>query len=167
MLDPNHLIQLSEKLVRTTGAGAPRQAVLRRAVSTAYYAVFHALCAQTAETFVPANNRKSRAIFYRSLDHNKTRSRCKELGKSTLDTPLKNFFAVAAFSGDLRTFANNFALLQDLRHRCDYDPDYRLSKSEAEQAIDDASQAISCLEAADPDECNGFLAYLLFGARQL
>jgi hypothetical protein len=166
MLDPEHLLQISEKLVRNTGAGAPRQAVLRRAVSTAYYAVFHALCGQTAETFVPANNRKSRVLFYRSLDHSKARSRCKELGKSHLDTPLKNFFEITAFSDALRIFANNFALLQELRHRCDYDPDYRLSKAETQQAIDDASQAIGCLASADLDERNRFLAYLLFGIRQ-
>ena len=34
----------------SSASGRPRQAMLRRAVSTAYYAMFHALCQSNADT---------------------------------------------------------------------------------------------------------------------
>src|SRR5271154_3455388 len=40
------------RLLATHDKGCPRQASLRRAVSTAYYAVFQALCVTCAETLV-------------------------------------------------------------------------------------------------------------------
>jgi len=37
--------------------GAPRQADLRRAISSAYYAVFHAIMAEAADDFVGSTHR--------------------------------------------------------------------------------------------------------------
>jgi len=167
MLDPQQLLDLAREQADSPGAGAPRQVVLRRAVSTAYYAVFHMLCGAMAEIFVPANLPKSRALFYRSPDHKKTKERCKRLGQNPLHSEERSFFGFAAFSSELRTFANTFVLLQELRHRCDYDPEYKLSKAQAQQAVDDATQAIGSFAAANSDEKNQFLAYLLFAVRPL
>ena len=36
----------------SSASGSPRQPMLRRAVSTAYYATFHALCQSNADTLV-------------------------------------------------------------------------------------------------------------------
>jgi len=48
---PNDLIAVARALV-PQGPGRPRQAFLRRAISTAYYALFHALARAGAESLV-------------------------------------------------------------------------------------------------------------------
>ncbi|MEJ0026899.1 MAG: hypothetical protein WDN01_12805 [Rhizomicrobium sp.] len=165
MLDADHLIELAQTLVNARGVGAPRQVVLRRAVSTAYYAVFHVPCGTIAETFVSAGVWKSRVLFYRSLDHGKTKDRCKKLGQKPLPNKEKIFFEAQAFGQELRDFANTFVQLQELRHQSDYDPDYRLTKALAQQCIDDASKAMADLNSAGDQERNKFLAYILFDIR--
>lgn len=165
MINPDHLLDAAKLLVATVGRGAPRQADLRRAASTAYYAVFHALAGKLAETFVPATQPKSRALFYRALNHGTARDRCKKLAKAPLDRTERQFFEFDEFEARLREFANTFTALQELRHQCDYDPDYRISQRQARDAVLDAGLAIEMLNTADPEQTNQFLAYLLFGLR--
>jgi hypothetical protein len=165
MVDPRHLLDLAREMTKRRGAGAPRQVVLRRTISTAYYAVFHALLGRTASTFVPSSLWKSRVLFYRALDHTRAKDRCKRLGLKSLPLAEKNFFEFDCFSENLRAFANTFVELQELRHESDYDPDTKFSKDEAKEAIENAARAIECLWVADGNEANMFLAYLLFGIR--
>jgi len=165
MVDVDHLLELAKDLADPPGAGAPRQVVLRRAVSTAYYALFHALCGHAAGTFVAQNVPKARTLFYRSLEHGKCKERCKKLGQNPLQTKEKAFFARGAFGAPLRTVANSFVELQEWRHNCDYDPDYKIAKVEALQAVDEARNAIAELKAANAVERSQFLAYLLLGLR--
>ena len=47
----NDYLALVEELM-TANAGSPGQAALRRAISTAYYAVFYALCQNIADCFI-------------------------------------------------------------------------------------------------------------------
>ena len=47
-MNPRDLIETARRLVES-GAAQPTQADLRRAVSTAYYALFHCLAAATAD----------------------------------------------------------------------------------------------------------------------
>ena len=51
-LNPDHLLDQAERLTTAPGSGPPRQADLRRAISTAYYAVFHAIATDAADQFV-------------------------------------------------------------------------------------------------------------------
>src|SRR4051812_26895121 len=117
-MNPEHLLELAEQEANPEGAGAPRQAILRRAVSTAYYAVFHRLLWTTAESFVPARPSlwKSRVLFYRALDHGRTRERCK-LGSNPLPKEEQALFGFQTFPPDLRLFADYFVRLQELRHK--------------------------------------------------
>lgn len=165
MLDPQHLVELAQTLVNARQAGAPRQANLRRAVSTAYYAIFHALCGAMADMFVPANASETRALFYRALDHGNSKKRCEDLGKNPLAAKQSRFFKIAAFGQDLRDFANDFVRLQELRHLCDYDPDYKLTKAQAQEYVDAAGDAIAKLGTANDTEKSKFLAYILFSIR--
>lgn len=166
-MNPDHLLDLAEQETNPEGVGAPRQAVLRRAVSTAYYAMFHRLLWTTAESFVPARSSlwKSRVLFYRALDHGRTRERCKRLGSNPLGKEEQALFGFRSFSDDLRLFANHFVRLQELRHRCDYDPTLKISKLQARQAVEDAKKAVSIFNMATPDDRTLFISYLLFGIR--
>ena len=49
MIDPQELIATCYKLVPLTALPPPSQADMRRAISTAYYALFHTLAASNAE----------------------------------------------------------------------------------------------------------------------
>ena len=78
-----HLIDAARLLAGQTGQmaprGRPRQAMLKRAISTAYYAMFHALCHSNANALIgvspgpPYPMAWTRA--YRALDHNFARER--------------------------------------------------------------------------------------------
>jgi len=167
MIRADHLLDLAREEAGSQAIGAPRQAVLRRSVSTAYYALFHELLSTVATSFVPANQWKSRVLFYRALDHGRTRDRCKRLGKDPLPDEERAFFEIQSFPRDIRFFANEFVRLQELRHQSDYDPDTRLARQEVQDAIDGAEQAIGTLRAAGNDIfLLPFLSYVLFGLRR-
>ncbi|MBO0661345.1 hypothetical protein LQ948_02050 [Jiella sp. MQZ9-1] len=93
-------------------AGEPNQtsACLRRAVSTAYYAVFHALAELASESLLPGVARASDAYVrvYRALEHRR----------------LKNAFMQAPLKDDnrFRAIGNAVVQLQVERARADYLP---------------------------------------------
>lgn len=105
------LIDIADELARRE-PGRPRQASLRRAVSSAYYGLFHALaglCAdeligwsQPWEVFTPV---------YRSLDH----ASAKKLFQQARDGRL--------LGPEVAAIGRVFILLQEQRHTADYNPE--------------------------------------------
>ena len=55
----------------------PKQASLRRAVSTAYYALFHLLVADGAKRLSPAKSDALRLLIQRAFNHGEMRNVCK------------------------------------------------------------------------------------------
>jgi uncharacterized protein (UPF0332 family) len=165
MPKPDDLLRFAEEGMRSRGAGAPRQAVLGRSISTAYYAVFHELLGQVSQTFVGSRDRKAWSLFYRSLDHAQSKNRCKRIGRPTLDDAEAKFFGIPSFGNELRIFANLFVQLQEQRHRCDYDPEFKVTKAQAQEWVDAAGQAIQALRQIERVERIRFLSYMLFGLR--
>ena len=96
----------------------PTQACIRRAISTAYYAMFHALLASNTETLVgsPQNpvDLAGWIHIYRNTQHGRTRVQMRRIHSQSHDLP--------QFSSDVRVFADTFCLLQESRHSADYDP---------------------------------------------
>lgn len=167
MVDYDQLLELAEAETRTA-AGAPRQAYLRRAGSTAYYAVFHAVLTLVANRFAPSGYRKSKALLYRAMDHKTAKTRCLKSGKMRLDGAEREFFGFDCFPSEIRDFANEFVRLQELRHACDYDPDFKIAKARVVAAIAKAREAIDNLRVAqekDDEKTMLFLSYLLIGLR--
>jgi hypothetical protein len=82
-----HLLDQAERLIAPVGPGAPRQVDLRRAISSAYYAVFHAVLAAAADEFVGWAQRAETAygLVYRRIDHGALRELCAELNKPSAD----------------------------------------------------------------------------------
>ena len=70
VLNPDHLLEQADRLMASTGRGAPRQADLRRAISNAYYGVFHAVVTEAADHFVGRTQRQTPTygLVYRSID---------------------------------------------------------------------------------------------------
>ncbi len=95
-------------------AGRPKQVNLRRATSTAYYALFHCLARQAADRFIggAGSDRSSPAWrqTYRALEHRVAKNN------------MKRDDVMDRFPPGIQDFANTFIRLQDKRHRADYDP---------------------------------------------
>jgi hypothetical protein len=71
ILNPEHLLEQAEKLIRPPPAGPPRQADIRRAVSAAYYSVFHTTMAAAADVAIGRVHRvpEQYSLVYRSVHH--------------------------------------------------------------------------------------------------
>ena len=108
------LLATADDLIAGRGRNRkPRQANLRRAVSTAYYAMFHCLAQCCADTLVGSagSNRSKHAWrqVYRAVEHKGTSKKCKR-GE------------IHEFPKEVEDFANVFVSLQEKRHSADYDP---------------------------------------------
>lgn len=98
------------------------------------------------------------SLLYRAVNHGEARQRCLQLAKSPLDAKLSAFFGFEQFPPTLREFANMFVELQILRHECDYNPDYKMTKAQAQDAVVAAEAAIQTLRG----EANGKIVFLAF-----
>lgn len=115
----------------------PRQTDLRRAVSNAYYAVFHCAAQGFADSLIGTRRRQTEAWrkVYRAIEHGKAKDEFKALRSS-------------APSRAVRAFAVTFVELQELRHAADYDPaPFRYSRRQINALITQARAAVSDLAA--------------------
>ena len=133
----------------------PTQANLRRAVSTAYYAVFHGLASAAADLLIGKKNRSRQAWHqvYRALEHTSAKKAC------------QNTQAMRGFPLEIQGFADTFVALQQARQRADYALDGRYYKLDVLAEIDAAETAIARLEGADNQHRRNFAAHVLFKRR--
>ena len=108
----DELLQLASDLIDKNG---PSQADLRRAVSTAYYALFHLLVSETSLNW---NRESSRNALGRMFDHGLMK-RVSDRMADIKRMPFEREDPIAV-SG-LRLVAKAFVHLQDQRHIADYD----------------------------------------------
>ena len=66
------------RAITETGRGRPNQARLRRAVSTAYYAMFHTLAASAADLFIGQRRDPAWHRTYRALEHGRAKHACRQ-----------------------------------------------------------------------------------------
>ena len=152
------LLNTADDLVSgAAGNRRPRQSNLRRAVSTAYYAMFHCLASCCANSFVGGPNAdRSKPAWrqaYRALEHGLARSNCKN----------KSF--ISKFPREIENFANAFVALQEKRHLADYDPSARFSKHEVRREIAAARAIIEGFQAVRAKHRRAFAVYVLFRTR--
>ncbi len=151
--------QIKHRLVRgllhTAGerlqheTGRPRQTAVRRSVSDAYYAVFHALCYLAADGIVGWSAPWERfEPIYRSIDHQETKRRLEANETRNLDP-------------DVKRIAEILRALMKERHTADYDPrPFTKSKAEAALLVALATEAVDLIESL-PEETYRTLAVLL------
>ena len=131
----------------------PSQANLRRAVSTAYYAMFHCLAGCAANLIIGRTRKLAWHQTYRALEHGKARNACEDRG------------ALAAFPPEMCNFADMFVALQKARQQADYALDGRYDKLTVLGAIDMAERAIVRFEQTDAQHRRAFVAHVLFKRR--
>lgn len=99
--DPAHLLEQAERLAAAPAKGQPRDADLRRAISTAYYAIFHAILTAAADLFVGIAKQTTSlyGLAYRSVNHQKVREVCKEVAKPAPSDRYKPHVPVGGWRG--------------------------------------------------------------------
>jgi len=112
----------------------PRQTSLRRAISSAYYALFHAVAALCADELVGRSKPWNvYAPIYRTLDHGRAKDVLKRL--------------LAGSVGDIAIVGQTFILLQERRHVADYDPSpLPMGRRETLDLIDQTKRATARLD---------------------
>lgn len=157
-MNVDHLIDIASTLLSIPAQGRPRQANLRRAVSTSYYAMFHFLASSNADLLVGTNksNRSERAWVqaYRALDHGQTRDRC------------QNQKVMSRFPMDIQNFADVFCGMQINRHEADYHPGSRFELDEVWQDHFMVTSAIKFFGDADRKDKIAFAVYVLMNYRK-
>ena len=150
------LIKTAQDLIEAAGRGRPRQANLRRAVSTTYYALFHCLAACCADMTVgSARSNRSAAAWqqaYRALEHGTARRRCRA-------QTIKDFLV------EIQDFAGRFVDIQDKRHNADYNPEGIFHKPTVVQDIVEAEQVIGQFHRVPTKDRRAFAVYVLLNIR--
>ncbi|MCY4653359.1 MAG: hypothetical protein OXC95_09375 [Dehalococcoidia bacterium] len=161
MVNPPDLIRIALYLASgdlNDRVGRPRQTELSRAVSCAYYALFHTLarcCADTRVGVSPAS--RSQGAWrqtYRALEHGPARSRCSRQ------------IMLNRFPEEIQDFGRLFVGMQRGRHAADYDPDARFSRSDVLQFIEEAAGTITRFNRVAIRDRRAFAVYVLFSLRQ-
>ena len=150
------MIVTARKLANANPKKKPRQADLKRAISTAYYALFHAFAKNAADMLVGVGQKrpdKAWVQIYRSLQHGDAKSACEGV---------RNL----GFPDLINACGDAFVRLQQERHAADYDPEARFLRADALQAIELAENAIQNLKAASKKDRVAFAVHLLHKRRR-
>lgn len=139
-LNPTALIDSADYAVNNAPPGGPSRETIHRAVSTVYYAVFHAVNASNADVRhgVPASAATARSWTnaYRQMRHTRATNRLRQ-----------HFFYL---NSDARLLANYFINLKTARETADYDPNRVLTVGDANFWISEARAALVVLQTMTP-----------------
>lgn len=155
---PDDLLVLARELVNRDPT-KPKQANLRRAISTAYYAVFHLLVRDSAARLVPGANEPLRNLVARAFNHGDMKKLCQSYASGGLPQPLRSIGATA--SPELRAVADGFVNLQQARHEADYDMARNIRRLEALGLVDRAQAAFDHWRGIQDPEARIFSTALL------
>jgi hypothetical protein len=152
----------------------PKQANLRRAVSSAYYAVFHflvheACCVQigTQHTQAPF-----RHVLGRAFAHGVMKQACTSFGGGTLKdavskglprSPAGNY----AIPPGIQDIAATFTELQEKRHLADYDLSERFRRSDVLALIEQTRNDLDNFVALPPSDDKKFFLACLWAWKEL
>jgi len=141
----------------------PKQASLRRGVSTAYYALFHLLTDESSRFLVSGNaagRSDLRQGLRRSFVHTDMKSASKSFAGGTPAAVWQT--ATGSISPDIMKVAETFVELQDARHEADYDHTRGWTRQEALDLIRRTEEAFAAWERAKKgrDACSYLVALL-------
>ena len=151
MIDAAAYLVTAKKLLESTVT----EADLRRAISTAYYAVFHHACRHFSEIVLPAGDASYLSVWsqaYRYLDHGPAKQRCIEVRKHG-----------TTFPPGILAFAAAFIVLQERRIEADYNPLEVFPEADTRTLVTSAESAISAFDAEPAAAKRAFV--LILGLR--
>jgi hypothetical protein len=143
----------------------PRQANLRRAISSAYYAFFHFLIDQASKQIVGRGHaqRPYRQVLARAFQHGTMNEACRTFRGGNLPVALtRSLPAGFSISSPLSHIAHQFTVAQEKRHLADYDHSERFTRSDTLADISEIRQAIGTMTTIrNHPETHFFLLCLL------
>ena len=147
----------------------PKQAHLRRAVSAAYYALFHLLIDEALRVMTPASPPQLAEVMRRAFNHADMKNACqgfssgnpqKEVRKVLMN--YKDDDSPLLLSAELKLVSRTFVSMQRKRHLADYDNLTTFTTIEVEELLDDTLSAFSAWEKIkETPDANVFLCSLL------
>jgi hypothetical protein len=145
------------KHLADSSKGKPKQAFLKRAISTTYYAMFHCLAKTCADLMIGGTGaQRSMPAWtqvYRALDHGTARNVC------------SNTQMLAQFPLEIQDFAYQFVTIQKKRHDADYDPQCSVFKSAVLADISAVEIVIDDFAIAPMKDRRAFAAAVLLKRR--
>ncbi len=160
------LLEQAEHLVAKDPT-RPKQASLRRGVSTAYYALFHLLTAASTG-FLVSGTGPGRPQLRQALRRSFVHADMKKISKSFASgqSPVIWQEAAGLICEDLRLVAQTFVDLQDARHRADYDHTRAWKKQEAVEIVARARVAFAAWDRTrSSQDASAYLVALLARTR--
>ncbi|MCC6575336.1 MAG: hypothetical protein IT462_16290 [Planctomycetes bacterium] len=153
------LLEVARSLLAAQTAGT-EEAQFRRAVSTAYYAVFHRLIEKSAEMLRGQN--VEHGLFHviaRAFDHTAMKHLANAMRGGTAPEIVNK--VIKQVPDDLRTVAENFVDLQLARHDADYALAENFDAARGTRALQQADAVFSQLDHSSPSpELVSFLTIL-------
>jgi hypothetical protein len=163
---PQDLLAQAEHLARRDRR-KPKQANLRRAVSSAYYALFHLLVQDSSGMMISGNaQRELRNLVRRAYDHGDMRAAAQRFATPSSFPPHLRSVVKGSIPPELSRVAQTFADLQEERHRADYSMTTRLTRQQTVvqvRRVHRAFQEWKSIRATS--EARVFMAALLLGKR--
>lgn len=160
-MNPGDLIRVSRNLASGHAGDSLvilPQAEACRAVSTTYYALFHALANACADALAGSTEADRLdpgwTQTYRALEHGLARDKC------------NNTSQMIRFPAEIQDFGKLFIYMQELRNLADYAPRATFSRSSVMENIDRAEEAVAKLFSVDSSQRRSFAIYLLFRSRR-
>ncbi|MBX3183268.1 MAG: hypothetical protein KIT72_04125 [Polyangiaceae bacterium] len=140
----------------------PKQASLRRSVSSAYYAVFHLLIDAASRFVVRGGDRVSlRHAVARTFDHGEMKFAANTFKGGALPHALQDAVK-GPISTELKRLSEGFIELQQARHEADYNLSRTFTRDEALDLLRTAAQAFDDWQVvANTQAGDAFLVALL------
>lgn len=139
-----------------------QQSLLRRATSTAYYALFLELVDSVGNILAPHAPSGLRTLVGRKLAHEQMKKACAQWNGG--GNPWTTALAMAAPPQSLKDVAAAFVELQQLRHEADYDLDAAFSSVTVQANIERAENAITRwrqIKTSNPDHASVVMVSLM------
>ena len=135
----------------------PKQASLRRAISDAYYSLFHLLIDEGAKMLV--TDRDLRRLVQRCFLHTEMKEASRSFASGSLRPEFQVFGSVPS---DLAIVAGTFVDLQETRNNADYNFAVSFTRTEANDFIARVEQAFASWEIVKNQRiAQVYLAHLL------
>ena len=153
------MLRLARELVpEAVGQGQPRNTNLRRATSTAYYALFHSITGAAAAHALPGASEAERHAYTRNLTHTSIKSVCEWVAGNTPPEHLTGTVNRLRQNTTLSDVAATFLALYEAREGSDYDHEADITRPTTLSLIRRSGLAVNAVdaEAAMPDFCAFF-----------
>lgn len=152
------LIQHAIFLSELNSPDEPKQVDLRRAVSAAYYSLFHLLTTEAAQNW---KHQSQRDRFARMFDHRRMKACSSRISSRPLPVDPGQISVVK----NLKLVANSFVELQQARHTADYDNSKVWSRPQVWDVIILAQDAIAAWSNIRENEIAQEYLFDLMGTR--